>query len=93
MKARLKIFLLLTALSVAPLSVPARAVDAVAVFETGNKLYEERKFTEAAVAYQTTVDCGQGSPALYFNLGNALFKSGNIGRSILAYRRGPAHAA
>ena len=30
---------------------------------------------------------GQISPALYFNLGNAWFKAGQIGRAIAAYRR------
>ena len=90
MRVGLKILLLLLgAPCVTHLAAPARGADAGALFETGNKLYEERKFTEAAAAYQAAAGSGQNSPALYFNLGNALFKSGNTGRSILAYR----HAA
>ena len=55
-------------------------------FEAANRLYEEGKFTEAATAYQKMVQTGQTSSALYFNLGNALFKSGQIGRAVAAYR-------
>ena len=56
-------------------------------FEAANKLYEEGKFAEAALAYQKLVQTGETSAALYFNLGNALFKSGQIGRAIIAYRQ------
>ena len=55
-------------------------------FESANKLYEEGKYTEAATAYATLLQTGQTSAALYFNLGNAFFKSGQIGRAIAAYR-------
>ena len=64
-----------------------RAADAAATFDIANKLYEERRFAEAAAAYETILEGGQASPALYFNLGNAWFKSGKIGRALLAYRR------
>lgn len=88
MSARLKIFLvLLTAPGCGCFSGGARAADAINLFETGNKLYEERKFAEAATAYEKVLDSGQISTALYFNLGNAFFKSSQTGRAILAYRR------
>jgi tetratricopeptide (TPR) repeat protein len=56
-------------------------------FDAANKLYEERKFPEAAAAYDAILTNGAASPAVYFNLGNARFKSGEIGRAIVAYRR------
>jgi tetratricopeptide (TPR) repeat protein len=56
-------------------------------FEGANKLYEEGKFAEAAAAYDRLVQADRVSPALYFNLGNAWFKSGHMGRAIAAYRR------
>jgi tetratricopeptide (TPR) repeat protein len=56
-------------------------------FDSANKLYEEGKFAEAASAYETLTKSGQCSAALYFNLGNAFFKSGQIGRAIAAYRQ------
>jgi tetratricopeptide (TPR) repeat protein len=57
-----------------------------ASFEEANKLYYEGKFPEAATAYEQLKQSGVKSPALYFNLGNALLKSGQPGRAILAYR-------
>ena len=65
------------------------AAEATANFDSANKLYEEKKFAEAAATYEKILATGQASPALYFNLGNARFKSGKIGRAVLAYH----HAA
>lgn len=56
-------------------------------FEAGNRLYEAGQFAEAAVAYQSLVDGGVADGALYYNLGNAYLKSGDLGRAILNYRR------
>jgi tetratricopeptide (TPR) repeat protein len=61
--------------------------DAVARFDAANKLYEQGKFREAAAAYESILKAGVASPALYFNLGNALFKSAQIGRALVAYRQ------
>ena len=55
-------------------------------FEAANKLYEERKFPEAANGYESILKSGAASPALWFNLGNAYFKSSQVGRAIVAYR-------
>ncbi len=67
---------------------PSRVMadDFSAAFQSANKLYEENKFAEAASAYQKLVESGKASSALFFNLGNALFKAGQIGRAIVAYR-------
>jgi tetratricopeptide (TPR) repeat protein len=77
-----------TAVLLLTLLVPAWARAALAdpAFETANKLYEEGKFADAASAYEKLFQSGQTSVALWFNLGNALFKSGQIGRAIAAYR-------
>jgi len=56
-------------------------------FEQANKLYEQGKFGEAAALYERILHGDQTSAALHFNLGNALFKSGQMGRAILNYRR------
>ena len=56
-------------------------------FEAANKLYEEGKFAQAAAAYEQLIQSGRVSAPLYFNLGNAWFKSGQMGRAITAYRR------
>src|SRR5947207_8238061 len=64
----------------------ARADDVPFAFEHANKLYEQGQFTEAAAAYEKLIASERVSPALYFNFGNALFKSGRIGRAIANYR-------
>jgi tetratricopeptide (TPR) repeat protein len=56
-------------------------------FDDANKLYEQSKFRETAAAYEQILSSGKRSPVLYFNLGNAWFKSGQIGRSVSAYRQ------
>jgi len=64
----------------------AATPDAQSRFDAANKLYEERKFAEAAGMYEQMLQSGSGSAAVYFNLGNALFKSGQMGQAIVAYR-------
>lgn len=61
--------------------------DATSAFDTANKLYEQGKYAEAATAYLNMLAAGRRSAALYFNLGNARFKSGQVGRAIAAYRQ------
>ena len=60
---------------------------ATPTFESANKLYEEGKFGDAALAYEKLAGAGQSSAALYFNLGNAFLRAGQIGRAIAAYRQ------
>jgi tetratricopeptide (TPR) repeat protein len=56
-------------------------------FNAANKLYAEGKFAAAAGAYESILQSGVVSPALWFNYGNAEFKLGQLGRAIAAYRR------
>jgi tetratricopeptide (TPR) repeat protein len=65
----------------------ARAEITTATFDAANKLYEGGKFTEAASVYEKVSQSGPVSAAVYFNLGNAFFKSGQIGRAIAAYHQ------
>ena len=62
------------------------AADVSVQFDSANKLYEQGKFSDAAAAYQKMIQSGSISSAVYFNLGNACFKSSQIGRAIAAYR-------
>ncbi len=64
-----------------------RAADVNAEFEEGNKFYEQRDFPSAIRIYESIVHDGVESPTLYYNLGNAYFKSGDIGRAVLNYLR------
>jgi tetratricopeptide (TPR) repeat protein len=83
----IRLFLLLILLLVGPASVRAAAPEYVATeFERANKLYEQGHFSEAAAAYGNLTKAGAPSSAVWFNLGNAAYKSGQIGSSIFAYR-------
>lgn len=68
------------------------ANDTETAFDAANKLYAQSKFTEAAAAYQKLIEAGPVSAALYFNLGNAHFKSSQIGRAVAAYQQASALA-
>lgn len=77
------------ALLLAPLSLRAantNAVNRAVEFERANKLYEQGKYTEATAAYENLASAGTQSSSVWFNLGNAAYKSGQIGRAIAAYR-------
>jgi tetratricopeptide (TPR) repeat protein len=65
----------------------AMATDISAEFNAANKLYAEGKFADAATTYEKILLSRAAAPALYFNYGNAEFKSGNFGRAIAAYRQ------
>jgi tetratricopeptide (TPR) repeat protein len=57
-----------------------------ALFEEGNKLYEQRKYSEAVSSYEKAIQNGQSNGPVFFNLGNAFYKAGQPGKSIAAYR-------
>jgi tetratricopeptide (TPR) repeat protein len=52
-----------------------------------NKSYSDGKFDEAVKTYESLVSKGYRSDVLYFNLGNAYYKSKNIPAAILNYER------
>jgi tetratricopeptide (TPR) repeat protein len=56
-------------------------------FDEANRLYEQGKYREATGAYAALMSAGTNSAALWFNLGNAQFKSGHVGEAIVAYRQ------
>jgi len=60
-------------------------------FEQANKLYEEGRYLEAVESYETLLTNAPTS-ALHFNLGNAWFKSGQIGEAIAEYLQAQALA-
>jgi tetratricopeptide (TPR) repeat protein len=74
---------LLTTFNLLPAVTPVPST----AFEEANRLYEQGLYRDAAKAYQTILDEAIGtSAALHFNLGNALFRSGEVGRAIVHYR-------
>lgn len=63
------------------------AAAAVGAMRTANQLYEAGQYAQAAEAYQQLASQGFAHGALFYNLGNAQFKQGNLGQAILNYRR------
>jgi len=61
-------------------------------FARAEGLYQEQRYDEAAEVYETIRGLGIEDPALYYNLGNAYFKAGELGKSVLSYERALALA-
>jgi tetratricopeptide (TPR) repeat protein len=57
------------------------------LFSNANNLYKQKDFFEAIESYQSVISQGYKSPELFFNLGNAYFKTGNYPMAILNYER------
>jgi len=63
------------------------AVNVDALMSDANKSYSDGKFDDAVKAYESIVKQGYRSDILYYNLGNAYFKTKNISAAILNYER------
>ena len=55
-------------------------------FDAANAAYAEGRYEEAANMYQALID-EQPNATLYYNLGNAQFKRGELAQAILGYER------
>lgn len=58
------------------------------LMKSANKFYQNGNYKLAIESYQKILSQGLESGALYFNLGNAYFRSGKIGYAIFYYERG-----
>ncbi len=63
------------------------AADLQALVKQGNQYYLDGDYERAAVAYQSVIDSGYTAAALYYNLGNAYYKSHNITMALVNYER------
>lgn len=61
-------------------------VDEQQLFEQANEAYESGEFQTAIQYYDSLTEFGQ-STALYYNLGNAYFKTNQVAEAILYYER------
>lgn len=57
------------------------------LIEKGNQQYIDGDFEAAIATYKTVVDSGYESATLYYNLGNAYYKSNRVTRAILFYEK------
>ena len=56
-------------------------------YQEGNRLYQEGDFEGALSSYLRVVEAGFESGEVYYNIGNAYFKVGDLARAILYYER------
>lgn len=56
-------------------------------WEVGNKAYIEGNYDKAIEEYTAILDGGEYSMKLYYNLANAYFKTGAMGKAILYYNK------
>ena len=57
-------------------------------FEGANALYRAEQYRAAAEAYEQLLAEGEAAPTLFYNLGNAYYRLGEVGPAVYAYERG-----
>lgn len=77
----LRLLLVVLTLAAAALANPSMR------FEEGLRRYRDNDMTGAVEAWQSLADQGVSSGALQFNLGNAYYRLGRIGKAIQCYER------
>jgi len=82
LKARLVVVLMLMMAA-----IPGAAGSLDYNFEQGNKHYTAGDYPKAIEEYQKIIAGGYQSAALYYNLGNAYFRQGQLGQAIMNYTR------
>lgn len=84
-------WLLRAFIALALIALPAHASD----FDAANRAYESGDFEAARKGYESLIERGGGTANVFYNLGNADFRVGDLGGAVLAYERAlalePAH--
>jgi tetratricopeptide (TPR) repeat protein len=83
----LYLFLLITLVVASPPALAQDPISPTQVMLTANRAYEAGDYLGAAAGYEALVSYGLRNADVYYNLGNAYFKHGDLGRAILNYRR------
>lgn len=65
----------------------AQAPSPTDLMAEANDQYERGEYADAAQQYEALIDSGYEDAVLYYNLGNAYFKMGELGRAVLNYLR------
>ena len=80
---------LLATLCCAAVCIAGRSAlaQADAQFAKANQDFAENRFKEAIKGYDELIRAGEWSAAVFYDLGNAYFRTGDFGRAILNYQR------
>lgn len=70
-----------------PTATEPTTTDAEALWDMANTAYNEGNFEKAAATYEQILSQNLHSAALYYNLANAYFKQGELGKALLNYNR------
>ena len=85
---RTRIFITIASIVfISGLSFAAGKEETRSLFLQGNENYANEKFEEAIADYEKAANLGFESGELYYNLGNAYFKYGSLGKATLNYMR------
>ena len=58
-----------------------------ALFEKANNYYSKNKYKEAISGYNQLLKLGESSAVVYYNLGNAFYRDGDIASALLYYEK------
>ncbi len=83
----MKTLAIITGLFFAALAMQAQPANLQGLVEKANQSYSDADYETAIMDYESVINAGYESAALYFNLGNAYFKAGNIPAAILYYEK------
>jgi tetratricopeptide (TPR) repeat protein len=89
MKEKKKYILIaiLSALCLNLAAVEEASNDPNRLFYKGNSFYEKREYDKAVEEYRKILDGGIETGPVYYNMGNACFKTGKTGYAILYYKK------
>jgi tetratricopeptide (TPR) repeat protein len=87
MKRRIRLIMAAMAVAVLWASSAAFGAADVPMFTKANQAYSEGRFQDAAEGYESLVQSGRWHANLFYNLGNAWFRLGNLGKAIVNYER------
>ncbi len=68
-------------------SAKAQTIDTETLWNRANTLYAAGDYNGALMVYDSIGNAGWASAKLFYNMGNAYFKSGKIGEAILYYNK------
>ena len=80
----MKRFISLSVLAFCFLVMYAQPVD---LFRQGNEAYRQSDYLQAIEAYTAVLDAGYENADLYYNLGNAYYRTEQMGMAVLCYER------
>ena len=83
----LNLFLYLYLLFLCLPNAVAAEDSAVALYNRAGEAYEREQYEEAVALYEEITKMGIRDGRVYYNLGNAYFKAGDLGKAILSYER------